>query len=126
MGFTEIIVLHVLLKMNWQRLASIVDRQPIAVRIGFCNGAVTDWSKWLIFPAKSYGEVSRHGPFRLGDVAFVEMNAVERIKPGKLLDWRESDHSEVLEKELDDAGLSFERNNSIYLIRVGEGNLSRP
>jgi len=104
--------------MNWQQLTSIIRGNPISVRIGFRDGSLTEWSKWLTIPSDSYGEMETYGPFRLIEVMQVQLNSIEISKPGKLLPPREIDHSAMLEKELVNAGIIFSKKESIYTISI--------
>jgi len=106
--------------MIWTQLASIVDQLNISIRIILIDKTVTEWSEWLNFPTQGYGKVRWYGPFRLVDVDYVEINSMESFKPGKLLPWKEIDHSEELEKEMKNAGIDYKKvSKNLFLIKLG-------
>jgi len=104
--------------MTWQKLTSIIEQKNISIRLTFLDGSTTDWSKWLILPSESYGEVSLSGPFRLSDVDYIELNFVELYKSGKLLSLQEIDHSKELEYEMKSAEIKFEKKGNVFFIRA--------
>jgi hypothetical protein len=99
-----------------EKVALLISQLSVLVRIGLRDGATTDWSKWLTFPAEGYGEVMRHGPFLLRDVTYLEIDSVELRKLGRLLPEKEIDHTNDLETALHGEGITFSKNGSIFRI----------
>lgn len=78
------------------------------MRIGFTDGVVSAWSKWLTFPSASYGEVREHGPFLVRDVRCLEINCIEAMKVGRLIPQGGICRSKEQEAALVRAGILFE------------------
>lgn len=99
-----------------ERVAEVIAQLHLLVRVGFSDGTVSGWSKWLTIPSASYGEVMGHGPFPVRDVRYVEINCIEAKKVGRLIPQREICRSKELEAALVESGISFEKCENVYRV----------
>lgn len=103
----------------WNKLTEILKGIPCTVRIAFRDGTKTEWAKSLFLPTQGYGETGKYGPFRLADVAAVEINPIEIRRVGRLVPDRKIDHTQVLVSALQSAQIDSKRDAAgTILIRV--------
>jgi hypothetical protein len=101
----------------WKQIAKIAEQFSISIRIVLRDETVTEWSNWLRFPSKGYGEILRHGPFLIRDVLYLEIDSIEVRTLGRLLPKKEIDYSEDLKATLVEAGIEFQRYGSVFRIK---------
>ena len=99
-------------------ISSILQKIPVKIKVVFKDGSRSDWSNWLTFPSPGYGEIMVHGPFKIIDVNYLEIDAIESKKFGKRIPEKKIDHTMELKKILQEAKINFEQETNILRINL--------
>jgi hypothetical protein len=98
-----------------------VNRTPCAYKLKVKNQLLNaTWSSWLGQSGDSYIETASQGPCPIEDIEWVEIDPVEKIADGKLIDVKAFDHSEEIIKLLEYLAFPYLINDgiiSMYLIK---------
>lgn len=79
-----------------------IQGKPFSYRLKIKNEPLqVEWSNWLAMPSVSYIEAATQGPYRIGDIEWIDINATEEKIVGQLIAAKYVDHSSAIIKLLE-------------------------
>lgn len=78
------------------------------VRLEFDDDPMSEWSNYIISPARNYGETFWCDPFVMREVRVIEIDPVEVTTTGKYANNIFDDHLDEVIARLDDLGIEYQ------------------
>ncbi|MBK8519417.1 MAG: hypothetical protein IPL54_00575 [Chitinophagaceae bacterium] len=102
-----------------ERFIYAVKAQPYTYRLKIKNESLNiPWSNWVIKPSDSYYETENQGPFPVNEIEWIEVDPIEERKDGKLITVKLEDHTEEIEKLLEELSIPYMEVEEIIRIYI--------